>query len=773
MSIGYTTGLRALLTARTAISVIGHNLANQTTPGYSRQIALLQSSTPLPGPFNTLIGTGVQVGGVYSVINEALLSRVRTEVGRAGQFAAESSLFANLESILQDLSEDGLSAKLQGLFDGADQAASGPEDDVLRQNFLDAASDLASSFRSRYAAIRNIQSSSLLEVEATIKDVNNVAVQVAALNNQIKQQLQVGYEPGDLKDQRAVLLEQLAEAVGATTSQLQDGTISVSVGGVTVVSGGTATPLEARFTTSGTIELVAGPGGLPVKPTGGRLGGTLGFINEFVPKSLASLDKVAQNLILEANKIHATGVPASGPFKSLTSSYGVIDLAIGNPYAIAIKDAGLPFEVKDGSLTIAVTDFATGDVTHHDIDIDPANDSVGDLLDKLNAIPTLSAFVDGVGKLHLNAAAGFGFDFSARVDELPVEGETFGSGKATLAGGSFPVALANGAQFDLTIDGSATQTVTFNATDFADINAATADEVAAAINAQITGAHASVVDGKLVIQSNSTGANSSLTLADGALSPNAVLNLPTAAQGTDTPVSVSASGVGSQAAAGTYTFVPKSSGLIGDTDGLAVDVFDANGNLVTSLNVGAGYEPGTELTVVDGVKVSFSAGELQAGSGQFFQLEVPGETDSAGILGAFGLNNLFDGTGAEDIALAKTLQEDPSLLSGALGGGAGDGGNFLRLAALATQGLDGLGGKSLTSAYNAFAADVGTSAAGSNASLQGSSLVLLTLQAQWASESGVNPDEEFLNLQQFQNLYEAASRYVSVLAELDSLLFQL
>ncbi len=772
MTVGFSIGLRALLTAQHVMDVIGHNLANQNTPGYSRQIAVLQTARQVTGDRLIQLGTGVQVSDVYSAVNEALLARIRSEVAHSGRFSAEASLFDQIESLLGDLTDSGLAAKLQSLFDSATEAATAPEDQVLRQNMLSAASELALAFHLRSSGLTELRSTSLLEAQTIVTTANQLLHQVAELNIKIKTQESVGTNASDLKDQRSVHLEKLAELIGANAVMLEDGTVNVSVAGANVVSGGGVADLAAGIDLQGGIRVTAG-GALSVSAPGGRLGGIVDLVEEYLPARLADLDRMARNLILELNRVHARGVPASGPFTQLSSTYTVHVPPGVDPLSVALQDAGLPFDLQAGTLSIAVSDLASGDVQRFEVAVNPVNGTVGDLLDALNAIPQLSAFVDGVGRLHLKAASGYGFDFSRRLDALPVEGGTFGAGAATLVAGSFPVSLVNGAQLNIAVDGGAPQTVTFNAADFADINNATAAEVAAVLNAQTTGLLASVVDGRLVITSNASGAASSLAVTDGAGLPAAALGLPASASGTDQPVSVAISGMSAGGSAARLTFKAAGDGQIGITPGLEVEVYDESGLLLTTLQVGEGYEPGDPLEVTEGVYVSFSPGTIQGSAQQFFDLEIPGDTDSADVLAAFGLNAFFEGMDANTIDVSELLAGHPEMIAGASYAGAGDGGNFLAMAELATRPLAGLGSVSISGFYNAFAAGVGTSAAGATSSLQASAIVLLTLETQRAAESGVNPDEELLSLSRFQSAYEAAAKYLSVLMELDDVLMEL
>ncbi|MBL4850170.1 MAG: flagellar hook-basal body complex protein [Planctomycetes bacterium] len=93
--------------------------------------------------------------------------------------------------------------------------------------------------------------------------------------------------------------------------------------------------------------------------------------------------------------------------------------------------------------------------------------------------------------------------------------------------GSEPFALAAGMQFVLKVDGQAPLTVTFNPVDFVAIGAATAAEVAAAINAQAPGVQATDVGGSVELISIRPGDTSSLDVDDGAGSPVLALGFGT------------------------------------------------------------------------------------------------------------------------------------------------------------------------------------------------------------------------------------------------------
>ena len=140
----------------------------------------------------------------------------------------------------------------------------------------------------------------------------------------------------------------------------------------------------------------------------------------------------------------------------------------------------------------------------------------------------------------------------------------------------------------------------------------------------------------------------------------------------------------------TYTFA--GSGTIGVTPNLSLDVRNSAGTLLTSLNVGQGYQAGTDLAGPLGVNLNLSAGTVNAGD--TFSLNVAGNPDTGGLLPALGLNTFFVGSSAGDLSVNSDLLAHPQDLALGNTGQAGDGTNLARLVALGNQ--PALNGKTQT-----------------------------------------------------------------------------
>jgi flagellar hook-associated protein 1 FlgK len=761
--LGFTIGLRALSAAQQAMDVIGQNVSNASTPGYSRRLTELVTTDPLrSGRFQ--LGTGVQVGDIRRVADNLLEARLRLQHTTLGQLDASGSLLGAIEGAFQEPSDSGLAAGLDDLFNSFSQLTSSPTDVSARDGLVQSATTLAAGFRQVAAQVAAVGDDARRSISAAVDSVNGLASQLAELNGKILQAGASGATPSDLLDARNQLLLQLSELADTQTIDRHDGTVDVLVDGRLLVSHDRADRLESVFSADGATTVRLAGTHEAVDPRGGQLRGFLDLARNVVPARLASLDRIARELMQQINELHATGVSSQGPYTSLVAAVAV-DARNGGASAAGrpLAALDLPFAITNGQLSINVVDQATGAVQRTVIDVDPARMSLQSLTARIDAVAHVSASLDSAGRLRIASDAGYGFDFSPRLDPNPDDAGAFGSGTATISTGEGPFALNVNDTLTVSVDGGAAQTITFAASDFADITHATAAEVATAVNARLTGLHAVASDGRLVLQSNTAGAAGSLQVV---ASSNA--NLVSAGSvdvGSDRSVNVTFSGSAAAGSGGRYTVVAKGDGTVGVTAGLAVEVRDASGKSLGTFDVGSGYTPGDAIEILPGVKMTLAAGDLEQSHGDAFGFALVDDPDSAHVLGALQIGAFFTGTGAADIDVAAGVAADPRTIAGSRSGEAGDGSNFLALSGLKDLGLAGLSGRTYSQGYGDLVATVGQDVAANATAGVAQTQLLTTLENQRESVSGVNQDEEMLHLVEYQHLYQAAGKYLQTINE--------
>lgn len=768
-TLGVNIGLKALLAAQASLETIGHNLANASTPGYSRQ--RVETSTSLPMRLRGLVqGTGLQADAISRAVDTLLHGRITSQHSMLGRLDARLDVMSSVESLLGGASDTGTPVLFKKMFQAFAALSTAPEDATLRTGAVQSAASLATGLQRLADQGATLGRDVFLRLRSDAEQVNRIAERIGDLNRQISGSELGAAAANDLRDAREQALVELSRFVDVRSVEEPGGAVRVLVGGRMLVSPTTTARLEVEGDPAdGQVGLRLD--GEPVDVTGGEIGGLLAIQTGFLPRVEAEVDLFARNLILESNRVHSTGVPASGSFRSLTAANALVDQdhdgSVGDEL---LANAGLPFEVSSGDLYVNLVDEASGSISKHRIAIDASRTSAAQLVAALDGIPHLSAAIDASGRVQIGADAGFRFDFSARLDPDPDEAGSFGGGSASLATqAGQPFALAVGDTLDFTTP-SGSFSVVFGAASFAQIGAATASEVAAALEAdpgfQASGLIASTVGGQLVVQTSGTGASETFQVTGGAAAAALGWGAGTTVAGSDFDVAPKVSGTYGGASTGAWTFTPNMDGTIGTTPGLVIEVRDEAGVLLASLDVGPGYAPGDEIDVLDGVRVAFGYGEVSQSDGDLFRLDVVADSDSSDALVALGLNSLFVGHDARTIAVRDEILDDPGRLATSVSGAPGDGSNVLRFLSLEADGIPGLGGRSLDESLADVVSGVGLEIDAARGARETESALLDSLESRRDEVSGVNTDEELVHMVEQEQAYSAAAQYLRVVNEI-------
>lgn len=140
--------------------------------------------------------------------------------------------------------------------------------------------------------------------------------------------------------------------------------------------------------------------------------------------------------------------------------------------------------------------------------------------------------------------------------------------------------------------------------------------------------------------------------------------------------------------------------------------------------------------------------------------------DSSGVLAALGVNTFFTGSDAFDVGINEGLVGDPRYIAAGRGHLPGDNRGALALADLRNTGLESLNGLTLPGYWNRHVEDISIRTAQAREQLQADTVVAENLKVQQQAFSGVNADEETIDLLKFQRMYQANARFISVIDEL-------
>lgn len=402
-----------LQVAQAQIDVAGHNIANVNKIGFSRQRVELVARSPHITPYGQL-GRGVQVAQVTRIRDEFLDIAFRQSAPHLGQAQVFAQFYARLEDVFLEPGPNGFSNRLTAFFDSLNDFADNVESFPTRQAVLSEAEALAGSFRAVAERLNLLRTDANEEVKTLVPEINSIGDRIAALNIRIRQAELNGTSSNDLRDDRDVLLDELAGLVNISYRERQDGQIDVLIGSDVLVDGGFVRELEFVRDPSldpdrpDLVRVRFAASGLDAEVKGGELFAALNLRDQAIPAIEERIDTLAATLIRELNAIHSQGSGLD------TYSGPLVSGNLADDAVTALNAAGLPFTMTAGSFDILLYDN-TGTPTTVTINVDPATDTLTSLSNAINAATAgnLTASITSGGRsLTLTPAAGFTFAFA-------------------------------------------------------------------------------------------------------------------------------------------------------------------------------------------------------------------------------------------------------------------------------------------------------------------------------------------------------------------------
>lgn len=301
----------ALDAFQTELSVTGNNISNVNTPGYTEEIAQL---TEAPTTLQTAgavvsVGNGVSVSSVNRVQSMFLQQQCQTAQAASGQVSTMSNGMTNVQSVLNEPGDNGISDALSSFFDAFSGLASNPSDASQQLQVQSAAETLTQRVQTLSQDLTTQSAQNAQALSGTLTSIQNQINTIANINQQIELGDTSTSQPPALLDERDQALNTLSNLVGVQTQINSNGTVNVSMNGLTLVdqSGGYQFPANYSVA-NGTVTDADGTT-FPV--TGGQLGGEFSLSNTIAGYQ-TQLDTLANTVTSQVNAIYATATSASG-----------------------------------------------------------------------------------------------------------------------------------------------------------------------------------------------------------------------------------------------------------------------------------------------------------------------------------------------------------------------------------------------------------------------------------------------------------------------------
>ena len=390
-----------LNSAQSALQVVGNNLNNAMTPGYSRQNILLgEAGGHIVA--NGFFGFGVQTDGVQRACDGFINNQLRDATTHFMAYKSRLEQLTPIDNMLADDSTN-FDSSLNAIFSALEKMNDDPAKPALRQGAYQQFQAMAASLNNQSTTLDGLEKNTNQQISQSVTQINDAAKQVAELNQQIdKIYAQTGTLPMNLLDARDNALGALSELTGIKVNENSTtGRVDVILSnGLPLVNGTTTYPLKATVANDNPRQMVVsyidGAGNeLPLdesKISGGKLGGLLQFRDKELVSARNQLNQLSLQMANKFNQVNRQGFDLNGQAGEdiftisaaqaianrnnagdgqLTVSFSDISAIQAQDYTLTFNDPDWQVETEDGR-TITPTVAADGSLEFDGMTIMPA-----------------------------------------------------------------------------------------------------------------------------------------------------------------------------------------------------------------------------------------------------------------------------------------------------------------------------------------------------------------------------------------------------------------
>lgn len=317
---GIEMGKRSLFAHSQSIETAGHNLSNSSTEGYSRQRVELKATEPIYRPDLSRaetpgqLGQGVSVESIRRVRDELLDQRIVGQSNGEGYWKSRDNYLLMMEQIYNEPADTSVRNRMDQFWDSWQELSTYPESRASRQAVLSRGETLVDAIHQQYRGLQGVRDMLNGDIEGVTRQVNDLAREIASLNEEIVKVKAMGDSPNDLMDRRDLLTEKLSGLINITTDQRDPDEFVIHTAGLELVQGKSYRTFELRNgpENDGYTEVVWAENGNRAEFSGGKLGALIELRDKDFRDEVQKLDTMTMTFVDLVNAVHRDGMGANG-----------------------------------------------------------------------------------------------------------------------------------------------------------------------------------------------------------------------------------------------------------------------------------------------------------------------------------------------------------------------------------------------------------------------------------------------------------------------------
>lgn len=261
---GLNIGLQGLYTSRTALHVTGNNLANLDTVGYSRQVIDVKATSPIAFRNGKgMLGSGSEVVDIRQIRDTYLDKKYWSQSTIYGENRVKHSSLSQVDTIFNSVSDKSYNNVSNKYFESLESLSTDPSSDTHLAVLQQSSTTFTQYFNDAAQKLLSEQDDLNFSIDATVNRINSLATQIQSLNGQISKMeyankkeiysadgalmgTETSFKANNLRDERAVLLDELSQLVNIDVNEDSQGRLRVTLNGNEFITHTNVVTLETR-----------------------------------------------------------------------------------------------------------------------------------------------------------------------------------------------------------------------------------------------------------------------------------------------------------------------------------------------------------------------------------------------------------------------------------------------------------------------------------------------------------------------------------------------
>lgn len=321
---GLNTMVRGLHAQQISLDTVGHNVANASTVGYSRQNVDLATTMPeitYGANGDVQKGTGVSVTAITRARDALIDKQMWKETSSLNYGQATKVSLAKIEGAFGEPTATGVQSVLNKFWDSLQTLGTNASDVGLRTAVREQGVALVNTVQHSAQQLKDMVTDINSSIDIKVNSINQTTAEIGSLNKQIRNIEAGGTDhANDLRDKRDLLVDQLSALVDVRVTEGRDNTYTIQSGNVILVTGedaktlttGTATGVPTLDPDYGyEVKNVSVAGNYqPLNFTNGELKGLIDMRDSQhfgVKGYLDKLSTMSQFLLQDFNQVNRSG----------------------------------------------------------------------------------------------------------------------------------------------------------------------------------------------------------------------------------------------------------------------------------------------------------------------------------------------------------------------------------------------------------------------------------------------------------------------------------